>query len=59
VPYATYGFAAQIALVRVDTALGTVKVEEIVAAQDVGRAVNPLLVRARSMAASRRGSASR
>lgn len=44
IPYATYGFAAQIALVRVDTALGTVKVEEIVAAQDVGRAVNPTLV---------------
>jgi CO/xanthine dehydrogenase Mo-binding subunit len=44
VPYATYGFAAQIALVRVDTHLGTVKVEEIVAAQDVGRAVNPTLV---------------
>jgi CO/xanthine dehydrogenase Mo-binding subunit/aerobic-type carbon monoxide dehydrogenase small subunit (CoxS/CutS family) len=43
-PYATYGFAAQIALVRVDTHLGTVKVEEIVAAQDVGRAVNPDLV---------------
>jgi CO/xanthine dehydrogenase Mo-binding subunit/aerobic-type carbon monoxide dehydrogenase small subunit (CoxS/CutS family) len=43
-PYATYGFAAQIALVRVDTALGTVKVEEIVAAQDVGRAINPQLV---------------
>ena len=44
VPYATYGFAVQVALVRVDTALGTVKVEEIVVAQDVGRAVNPLLV---------------
>ena len=44
VPYATYGFAAQVALVRVDTALGTVKVEEIIVAQDVGRAVNPLLV---------------
>ena len=44
VPYATYGFAAQAALVRVDMALGTVKVEEIVVAQDVGRAVNPLLV---------------
>lgn len=42
-PYATYGFAAQIALVRVDTRLGTVKVEEIVAAQDVGRAINPSL----------------
>ncbi len=44
IPYATYGFAAQIALVRVDTLLGTVKVEEIVAAQDVGRAINPDLV---------------
>jgi CO/xanthine dehydrogenase Mo-binding subunit len=44
IPYATYGFAAQIALVRVDTALGTVTVQEIVAAQDVGRAVNPTLV---------------
>ncbi len=44
VPYATYGFAAQAALVRVDTALGIVKVEEIVVAQDVGRAVNPQLV---------------
>jgi CO/xanthine dehydrogenase Mo-binding subunit/aerobic-type carbon monoxide dehydrogenase small subunit (CoxS/CutS family) len=44
VPYATYGFAAQAALVRVDTVLATVKVEEVVVAQDVGRAVNPLLV---------------
>ncbi len=44
IPYATYGFAAQIALVRVDTQLGTIKVEEIVAAQDVGRAINPDLV---------------
>jgi CO/xanthine dehydrogenase Mo-binding subunit/aerobic-type carbon monoxide dehydrogenase small subunit (CoxS/CutS family) len=44
VPYATYGFAAQLALVRVDMHLATVKVEEMVVAQDVGRAVNPLLV---------------
>jgi CO/xanthine dehydrogenase Mo-binding subunit/aerobic-type carbon monoxide dehydrogenase small subunit (CoxS/CutS family) len=44
VPYATYGFAAQVALVRVDMQLATVTVEEIVVAQDVGRAVNPLLV---------------
>ncbi len=43
-PYATYGFAAQIALVSVDTALGVTKVQRIVAAQDVGRAVNPTLV---------------
>jgi CO/xanthine dehydrogenase Mo-binding subunit/aerobic-type carbon monoxide dehydrogenase small subunit (CoxS/CutS family) len=43
-PYATYGFAAQIALVAVDMALGTVRVRRIVAAQDVGRAINPTLV---------------
>src|SRR5262249_8562799 len=44
IPYATYGFAAQVAAVAVDLELGTVKVERIVAAHDVGRAVNPLQV---------------
>jgi CO/xanthine dehydrogenase Mo-binding subunit len=44
VPYATYGFAAQMAEVEVDTLLGTTRVVEIVAAHDVGRAVNPTLV---------------
>ncbi|MBM3600209.1 MAG: aldehyde oxidase [Alphaproteobacteria bacterium] len=44
VPYATYGFAAQIAAVEVDVELGTVKPLCIVAAHDVGRAVNPTLV---------------
>jgi CO/xanthine dehydrogenase Mo-binding subunit/aerobic-type carbon monoxide dehydrogenase small subunit (CoxS/CutS family) len=44
VPYATYGFAAQVAIVRVDMRLATVTVEEIIVAQDVGRAVNPLLI---------------
>jgi aldehyde oxidoreductase len=43
-PYAAYGFAAQIAEVEVDMRLGTVKVREIVAAHDVGRAINPTLV---------------
>ena len=43
-PYATYGFAAQMAEVEVDMALGTVKVLDIVAAHDVGRAINPTLV---------------
>jgi CO/xanthine dehydrogenase Mo-binding subunit len=43
-PYATYGFAAQIAEVEVDVALGATKVLTIVAAHDVGRAVNPTLV---------------
>ena len=44
IPYATYGFAAQIASVDVDLGLGTVKVRRVVAAHDVGRAINPTLV---------------
>lgn len=43
-PYATYAFAAQIATVDVDVSLGTVKVRHVVAAHDVGRAINPMLV---------------
>ena len=44
VPYATYGFAAQIVALDVDMALGTVRLERFVAAHDVGRAINPTLV---------------
>ncbi|PTM42991.1 molybdopterin cofactor-binding domain-containing protein [Bosea sp. 124] len=44
VPYATYGFAAQIASLDVDLDLGTIKLNRIVAAHDVGRAINPMLV---------------
>ncbi|HEU0060240.1 MAG TPA: molybdopterin cofactor-binding domain-containing protein [Hyphomicrobiaceae bacterium] len=44
IPYASYGFAAQMAEVEVDTALGTSKVLSMVAAHDVGRAINPTLV---------------
>ncbi len=44
VPYQTYAFGAQIATVDVDPALGTVKVRRIVAAHDVGRAINPTQV---------------
>ena len=44
VPYATYGFAAQFAEVEVDCELGTVQVRRIVAAHDVGRAINPVQV---------------
>ena len=43
IPYETYGFGAQVALVDVDTELGTVAVRRVVAAHDVGRAVNPTL----------------
>jgi aldehyde oxidoreductase len=42
--YATYGFAAQVAEVEVDMALATTRVVRIVAAHDVGRAINPTLV---------------
>ncbi len=44
IPYATYAFAAQMAEVEVDIELGTVKVLRIVAAHDVGKAINPTLV---------------
>jgi aldehyde oxidoreductase len=43
-PYGTYAFAAQMAVVEVDVELGTTKVLHIVAAHDVGRAINPTLV---------------
>ncbi|MFQ5957989.1 MAG: molybdopterin-dependent oxidoreductase [Alphaproteobacteria bacterium] len=44
IPYATYGFAAQIAEVEVDIELGTVKPLKVIAAHDVGRAINPTQV---------------
>ena len=44
IPYETYGFGAQIAVVDVDMELGTTLVRRIVAAHDVGRAINPMLV---------------
>jgi len=44
VPYAVFGFGAHMAEVAVDTELGTVKVLRIIAAHDVGRAINPTLI---------------
>ena len=44
VPYATYGFAAQLAELEVDLEIGTVRLLHIHAAHDVGRAINPTLV---------------
>ena len=41
VPYATYAFACQLALVSVDTLTGEVQVKKIVAAHDVGKAIHP------------------
>ncbi len=43
-PYAQYGYAAQVAVVEVDLDLGTVRPLQFVAAHDVGRAINPMLV---------------
>jgi len=44
IPYASYAFAAQAALVEVDIVLGTVRCLRVVAAHEVGRAINPTLV---------------
>jgi len=44
VPYAVYGYGAQIVELQVDPALGTVQLLKITAAHDVGRAINPALV---------------
>ena len=43
-PYAVYGFGAHMAEIEVDTALGLVRVLRIVAAHDVGKAINPTLL---------------
>ncbi len=43
-PYASYAFAAQICNVDVDLRLGTIKVRRLIAAHDVGKAINPTLV---------------
>jgi aldehyde oxidoreductase len=42
-PYALYGYGAQLAEVEVDMKLGTTRVRHIIAAHDVGRAINPQL----------------
>ncbi len=42
-PYAVYGWGAQMVVLDVDEALGTVHLRRIVAAHDVGRAINPML----------------
>lgn len=44
IPYATYAFAAQVAVVEVDLELGTTRVLRLYAAHDVGRAINPIQV---------------
>lgn len=44
IPYAVFGYGAQIVELRVDKRFGTVKLVKITAAHDVGRAINPVLV---------------
>ena len=44
IPYALYGYGAQIMELTVDTRLGTVKLDHITTAHDVGRAINPMLI---------------
>ena len=44
-PYAVYGYGAQMVELEVDAALGTVRLLKITAAHDLGRAINPMLVR--------------
>jgi aldehyde oxidoreductase len=43
-PYAVYGFGAHMAEIEIDIELGTVRVLKVVAAHDVGRAINPTLI---------------
>jgi aldehyde oxidoreductase len=44
VPYAVYGYGAQIMELSVDTGTGVVRLDRVTTAHDVGRAINPLLV---------------
>ncbi|MEH6524364.1 molybdopterin-dependent oxidoreductase [Sulfitobacter sp.] len=44
VPYAQFGYAAHLVVVDVDTELGTVTPVKFVAAHDVGKAINTMLV---------------
>ncbi|GAB1363596.1 molybdopterin-dependent oxidoreductase [Rhodobacter sp.] len=45
VPYAVYGYGAQMVELSVDPALGTPQLHRITAAHDLGRVINPLLAR--------------
>lgn len=44
IPYAVFGYGAQLMELTVDTDLGTIKLDHITTAHDVGKAINPLLV---------------
>ena len=44
VPYALYGYGAQLMELTVDTTLGKLTLDHITTAHDVGKAINPMLV---------------
>ncbi len=44
VPYAVFGYAAHLVELDVDIRLGTIKLNQFIAAHDVGKAINPILV---------------
>ncbi|MDC0111220.1 MAG: molybdopterin-dependent oxidoreductase [Emcibacteraceae bacterium] len=44
IPYAQFGYAGHLAVVTVDIKLGVVKATKFIAAHDVGKAINPMLV---------------
>ncbi|MEL6962490.1 MAG: molybdopterin-dependent oxidoreductase [Pseudomonadota bacterium] len=44
-PYAVYGYGAHLVELEVDIELGTIRLIKVIAAHDVGRAINPTLVR--------------
>ncbi|MCP5071940.1 MAG: molybdopterin-dependent oxidoreductase [Rhodobacteraceae bacterium] len=44
IPYAQFGYAAHLVVVEIDTELGNVRPTRFIAAHDVGRAINPLLI---------------
>jgi len=43
-PYAVYGYGVHMVELTVDTKLGSIKIDRITAAHDVGRAINPNLI---------------
>ena len=43
IPYAVYGYGAQMAEITIDTELGLLKIDKITAAHDLGKTINPLL----------------
>ncbi len=43
-PYAQFGYGAHLVELEVDMTLGTVRIERLTAAHDVGRAINPMLI---------------